>query len=227
MPPADSTQRFSKRVTNYARFRPAYPAEVIELLKRECGLNSKSVVADIASGTGLFTRMLLEAGSEVFGVEPNPEMRAAGENFLSGFSRFKSIAGTAEATTLVDESIDIVTAAQAAHWFDRVGSRTEFSRILKPGGWLILLWNEPRKQSTPFLRAYEDLLIKYGSDYERIRNERTTMAGEPFLTPSESRSQTFEMIQQFDYEGLQGRLLSSSYAPQQGEPNHERFALDL
>ena len=226
-PPADSTQRFSTRVSNYARFRPSYPSEVVDLLKRECGLSSNSAVADIASGTGLFTRMLLETGSQVFGVEPNPEMRAAGERYLSKFSHFKSIDGTAEATTLAGHSIDIVTAAQAAHWFDQTKASMEFLRILKPGGWLVLLWNEPRKDATPFLRAYEDLLIRYGSDYEKIRNERTNMRGEPFLSRSKSSEKTFEMIQQFDYAGLEGRLLSSSYAPQPGEPTHEAMLQDL
>jgi SAM-dependent methyltransferase len=226
-PPADSTERFSTRVANYARFRPSYPPEVVDLLKRECGLSSNSVVADIASGTGLFTRMLLETGSEVFGVEPNPEMRAAGEHYLSEFSNFKSIDGTAEATTIAGHSVDIVTAAQAAHWFDQTKARAEFLRILKPGGWLVLLWNEPRKDSTPFLRAYEELLIRYGSDYEKIRNERTNMRGEPFLSSSKSSEKTFEMVQQFDFAGLEGRLLSSSYAPQQGEPTHEPMLQDL
>jgi SAM-dependent methyltransferase len=214
-------------VANYARFRPGYPPEVVDLLKRECGLSSNSVVADIASGTGLFTRMLLETGSKVVGVEPNPEMRAAGEHYLSKFPYFKSIDGTAEVTTLAGHSIDVVTAAQAAHWFDQTRSRAEFLRILKPGGWLVLLWNEPRKDATPFLRAYEELLIRYGSDYEKIRNERTNMRGESFFSRSKSSEKTFEMIQQFDYAGLEGRLLSSSYAPQQGEPTQEPMLQDL
>ena len=139
MPVKDATQRFSSRVDNYVRYRPAYPNEVVDLLKKECGLTSNSVVADIAFGTGIFTRMLLENGNRVFGVEPNEEMRRAGERFLEGFPGFTSVAGTAEATTLPDHRVDIITAAQAAHWFDREKARREFIRILKPGGWTVLL----------------------------------------------------------------------------------------
>src|ERR1700688_3333600 len=117
MPASNATSRFSDRVENYVRYRPGYPPEVVQTLKDECGLRANHVIADVASGTGIWTRMLLENGNAVFGVEPNPEMRNAGERLLAGFSRFNSVAGSAEATTLADHSIDFVTAAQAAHWF--------------------------------------------------------------------------------------------------------------
>src|SRR5882724_9726235 len=151
MPAKDATQRFSSRVDNYVRYRPGYPSEVLELLKAECGLKPNTVIADIASGTGILTRMLLENGNPVFGVEPNPEMRKAGEQLLTGYPGFTSVAGGAEATTLDDHSVDIITAAQAAHWFDRERARSEFVRILVPGGWTVLLWNERDTDSTPFL----------------------------------------------------------------------------
>src|SRR5271167_5033224 len=154
----DSTQRFSSRVGNYVLYRPAYPSAVLDLLKNDCGLTAASVIADIASGTGIFTRMLLENGNRVFGVEPNVEMRKAGEEFLRDYPHFTSVAGTAEATTLADHSVELVTAAQAAHWFDREQARREFVRICRPGAWTVLLWNERRTGSTPFLRAYEQML---------------------------------------------------------------------
>ena len=170
----DPTQRFSSRVDNYTRYRPTYPPAVIELLRDECGLTSSSVVADIASGTGIFTCMLLEDGNRVFGVEPNAEMRRAGEKDLAAYPNFTSVDGTAEATTLAAHSIDIVTAAQAAHWFRLDAARQEFVRILKPGGWAVLLWNQRRTGSTPFLRGYEQLLLTYGTDYQDVRHERTS-----------------------------------------------------
>ncbi len=213
----DSTQRFSSRVENYVRYRPGYPLAVIDLLGNECGLSSASIVADIASGTGIFARMLLENGNHVFGVEPNAGMRQAGEGFLRAYPRFISVAGTAEATTLDDHSVDFVTAAQAAHWFDRERARREFIRICRPGGWTVLLWNERRTGSTPFLRAYEQLLVEYGTDYQEVRSERTTRQIETFFAPSRFQFHTFEYQQQFDYPALEGRLLSSSYTPQPGE----------
>src|SRR2546428_10308203 len=134
MPVRDATHRFSSRVEDYARYRPGYPPEVIQLLKTECGLSAESVVADVASGTGIFTRMLLDNNCRVFGVEPNAEMRHAAEEFLAGYARFKSLNGTAESTTLPDHSVDIITAAQAAHWVDPSKVLPEVRRILKPCG---------------------------------------------------------------------------------------------
>lgn len=221
------TRRFSSRVDNYVRFRPGYPTEVFALLKRECGLTPDSVIADIASGTGIFTQMFAENGNRVFGVEPNDEMRRAGEKFLRSYSRFTSVAGSAEATTLPDRSVDMVTAAQAAHWFDRGKARQEFMRILKPGGWTVLLWNERRTDSTPFLREYEQLLLTYGTDYQEVRHERTTSEIADFFAPSPFRSCALEMRQEVDYEGLEGRLLSSSYTPMPDHANYEPMLREL
>ena len=191
------------------------------MLARECGLTRDHVIADIASGTGIWTKVLLENGNPVFAVEPNAEMRQAGERLLESFAKFKSVAGSAEATTLPDNSVDFVTAAQAGHWFNRARSREEFVRILKPAGWLVLLWNERITDSTPFLRAYEQLLLEYGTDYADVRHERTTEAVNEFFDPTPFQSRSFDMRQEFDYPALEGRLLSSSYAPGPGHPKHE------
>jgi SAM-dependent methyltransferase len=227
MPASNATSRFSDRVENYVRYRPGYPPEVIQELKAECSLAPSHVFADIASGTGIWTRMLLENGNLVFGVEPNAEMRAAGERLLAEFPKFTSIAGTAEATTLADESVDFVTAAQAAHWFDRERARSEFVRILKPGGWLALLWNERLTDSTKFLRDYEQLLLKYGTDYQDVRHERTTEAVNEFFDPAPFQERAFEIRQEFDYAGVEGRLLSSSYAPGLDHPQHAPMLREL
>jgi SAM-dependent methyltransferase len=223
----DSTRRFSSRVDNYVRFRPGYPLAVLDLLKNECRFTPESVIADIASGTGIFTRMLLENGNHVFGVAPNAEMRQAGEEFLCSYPRFTSVAGTAEATTLLDYSVDLVTAAQAAHWFDRENSRREFLRICRPGGWTILLWNERRTESTPFLRDYEKLQIKYGTDYQDVRYERTIQKIEMFFASSPFQARTFDYQQEFDYPALEGRLLSSSYTPQAGDAGYPAMLHEL
>jgi SAM-dependent methyltransferase len=200
---------------------------VLRTLKAKCGLTASHVVADIASGTGIWTRMLLENGNRVFGVEPNAEMREAGERLLAVFSNFSSIAGTAEATTLANQSVDLVTAAQAAHWFDRKRARREFVRILKPGGWLVLLWNERVTDSTQFLRDYETLLLKHGTDYQDIRHERTTAEINEFFDPAPYRERVFDMRQEFDHVGVEGRLLSSSYAPGPEHPQHAPMLNEL
>src|SRR6266478_4371064 len=227
MPQTDSTLRFSSRVENYIRYRPGYPSQVLEILKNDCKLTPRSIVADIACGTGIFTRMLLDRGNKVVGIEPNREMREAAERLLAAYPNFASIAGTAEATTLPDESVDFATAAQAAHWFDLPRARREFSRILKPGGWAVLIWNERSTDTTPFLRAYEDLLVTYGTDYGQVRHEHTTDNIGSFFAPAPFAARVFEMRQQFDYAQLEGRLLSSSYAPLEGHPGYRPMLEEL
>ena len=221
------TARFSDRVDDYVRYRPRYPPEVVDLLRQECGLESHHVVADIASGTGAFTRLLLENGNPVFAVEPNAGMREAGSRLLQSFAQLTSVAGTAEDTTLESASVDFVTAAQAAHWFDRGRARAEFVHILKPGGWCVLIWNERRTAATPFLRDYEQLLLTYGTDYKEVRHERTTATISEFFVPAHYQERVFDLRQQFDYEGAAGRLLSSSYAPLAGHPDHQPMMKEL
>jgi ubiquinone/menaquinone biosynthesis C-methylase UbiE len=221
------TARFSDRVDNYVRYRPGYPPEVLRLLREECGLQPSHIVADIASGTGIFTRLLLENGNPVFAVEPNPEMREVGLDQLDNYDRLVSVAGTAEETSLRSASVDFVTAAQAAHWFDLPHARAEFVRILRPQGWCVLIWNERRTASTPFLRDYEQLLLTYATDYKEVRHERTTTTINEFFTPAKYKERVFTLSQQFDYEGVSGRLLSSSYAPLAGHPSHAPMMQEL
>lgn len=227
MPATNATSRFSDRVENYVRYRPGYPPEVLDTLRNECGLIPGHVIADIASGTGIWTRLLLENGNSVIGVEPNAEMRHAGERLLGDLPGFTSVAGTAEETALPDEAVDFVTAAQAAHWFNRVRARREFARILKPHGWLVLLWNERITDTTAFLRDYEQLLLDFGTDYKEVRHERTTEAVNEFFDPLPYQEQVFPMRQMFDYHGLEGRLLSSSYAPGPEHPQNRPMLREL
>jgi ubiquinone/menaquinone biosynthesis C-methylase UbiE len=218
---SNSVTRFSSRIANYVKFRPGYPAEVLELLRSECNLTIHSRIADIGSGTGKLAEIFLRNGNEVIGVEPNQGMRAEAETLLKNFPGFSSVDGSAENTTLDPGSVDLVTAGQAFHWFDQPRARVEFKRILKPQGWVVLVWNERRLDSTPFLRAYEDLLLRYGTDYQQMRHENTTERIDDFFVPEPVRVATFDNLQEFDFEGLKGRLLSSSYAP---EPGHPKFA---
>lgn len=217
---ADPTRRFSSRVENYVKYRPDYPPEVVRLLEDECGLTRESVVADIGSGTGILSELFLRYGNRVYGVEPNREMREAGEVQLADFDNFVSVEGRAEATTLDAESVDFVTAGQAFHWFEREGARREFARVLRAGGWVILIWNDRRTGGTPFLEDYERMLLDYGTDYREVSegwaNEELI---QPFFGAGRMLLKTFENRQVFDFDGLKGRLMSASYAPEPGHPN--------
>src|SRR5688500_3494374 len=218
--PTDPTARFSSRVADYVKYRPGYPPSVVRLLEAECGLTPASVVADVGSGTGLLSELFLRNGNRVYGVEPNREMREAGEQFLDSYENFVSVDGRAEATTLDDASVDFVTAGQAFHWFDPAGARREFMRILRPEGWVVLAWNDRRTSGTPFLEDYERLLIEYGTDYKEVSAKYMEEASLSTLYGgAKFKAETFDNEQVFDFEGLRGRLTSSSYAPQPGHPS--------
>src|SRR2546430_8423749 len=190
-------------------------------------LNQQSIIADIGSGTGILSELFLKNGNQVFGVEPNAPMRGAGEKLLERYSNFTSINGAAEATTLSDNTVDFVVAGQAFHWFNQKLTRDEFSRILKPSGWVALVWNERRIDSTPFLRAFEQLLLKFGTDYQEVRHERVYKDVESFFSLCEFKLSTFDNHQCFDFQGLKGRLLSSSYVPAPGDENFEAMLEEL
>jgi len=219
------TGRFSDRVAYYVKYRPGYPAAVLDLLAAEIQLNPSDLIADIGSGTGISAKLFLEHGNTVYGVEPNREMRAAAEEFLRDYPNFYSVDGTAEATTLPAQSIDVIVAAQAFHWFNVETARAEAKRIHKAGGWCVLLWNDRRTEGTLFLRAFEELLLRYSTDYTQVthRNAKDVdqQAISRFFGHAAWRLQQLPNQQSFDYEGLCGRLLSSSYAPLADHPNYE------
>jgi SAM-dependent methyltransferase len=223
MSSSDSTNRFSDRVENYVRYRPSYPAEVVQLLSRETGLIPSWRVADLGSGTGIAAELFLRNGNTVCGVEPNAPMRSAAEKQLAEYSNFHSVAGTAEATTLPSHSVDAVVAAQAFHWFDVAKARNESLRILMPGGWAVLLWNSRRLDATRFLRAYEQLLLDHGTDYVRVRHDRVDDA--KLTTYFGGSYATWRLVneQRLTHDGLRGRILSSSYMPGANEPGHSEM----
>ncbi|HEY1611673.1 MAG TPA: class I SAM-dependent methyltransferase [Paraburkholderia sp.] len=218
----DSTGRFTDRVADYVKYRPTYPREVVTFVHAECAIAPNAPVADIGAGTGIATRLFLEAGHPVVAVEPNAAMRAAADEWLSGFAGYRSVAGAAEATTLDAASVDLVIAAQAFHWFDKTNAQREFARILKPRGAIVLFWNSRRLDGSAFLAGYDDLLRRYCADYGQVAQtypDDAAMAdwfGDGF-----ERKTVFPNAQLLDFDGLKGRLMSSSYAPKAGDARHE------
>jgi len=224
----DAKQRFSNRVADYVRYRPGYPAALLDLLRAECGFGPNHIVADVGSGTGLLSKLFLENGNRVFGVEPNQEMRQAGEEYLQSFSKFTSVTGSAEATTLGDASVDFITAGQAFHWFDARAARREFSRILKPDGWVVITWNDRRMEEAQLTREYEDLLERFGIDYKRVKDAYPESEDiRNFFAAGDFSARDLPNQQILDWEGFRGRLRSSSFAPTEGHPNHAPMTAEL
>lgn len=216
----DPTQRFSNRVEDYARYRPGYPPQVLETLRRDCGLTAASVIADVGCGTGILSRLFCQAGNQVYGVEPNALMLDEASKTLREYPNFVPVHGQAETTTLKAGLVDLITAAQSFHWFDPVVARREFARILKPGGWVVLLWNERRMDATPFMVVYEQFLVRFGVDYHKVKPLWNKNSLPEFFGDKKSRTAVFDNPQVLDREGLTGRILSASYMPHRGHPNY-------
>lgn len=218
----DATSRFSNRVADYVRYRPHYPPEVLACLRNEFGLRPEHVVADIGSGTGIFTESLLQAGHKIYAVEPNRAMREAAEVALAGYSGFRSVDGSAESTTLPSQSVDWIVAAQAFHWFDVPRARTEARRILRPPGMAAILWNN-RREDTPFLAAYEAFLHSFSIDYAKIKHQNAEADGRipTYFGGAGLVRRAFDNRQVCDFDGLKGRTLSASYMP---AADHPRYA---
>ena len=226
MTETDSTRLFSNRAENYAKYRPSYPQAVLECLRDECGLTPTHTVADIGSGTGILSELFLKNGNPVFCVEPNDEMRAMAETLLSHYPNFSSVDGTAEATTLPDDSVDLVTAGQALHWFDRSKAKIEFGRISRPGSHVMFVWNTADCDGSPFMAAHERLLAKYRAEYRRADWEKRAQ-DIALLFDGKMDVRLYNNAQNLDFAALKGGHLSSSYTPLAGHPQHEPLIRDL
>jgi len=218
-PVRDPLVRFSDRAEDYTRYRPHYSHDVVAAIHAACGLRPDHLLADIGCGTGLLAEVFLQNGNRVIGVEPNQEMRTAGEKYLARYSNFRMVEGSAECTNLEPGRFDFVIAGQAFHWFHPVETRVEFARILKPGGTGVLIWHHRNTAATPFLRAYEDFLQQFGVDYQQVAHHyvATYDSLQRFFAPNKMTLIQQRNQQHLDLDGLRGRLLSSSYIPNSGE----------
>ena len=222
-------KRFSSRVDNYSKFRPSYPEAIISFLESEKVLYKDSIIADIGSGTGILSEIFLKNGNLVFGIEPNIDMRNAAESLLKKYQNFHSIEGSAENTNMEENSINIITVGQAFHWFDQIKARKEFKRILKPEGYVVIIWNNRKRSGIEFLEQYEELLLTYGTDYRTISDINIDF--EKFYGVGKDsegvKREVFENHQFLDYPGLKGRLLSTSYTPLVDHPNYNNMITEL
>jgi len=223
----DSKLRFSNRVKNYTKYRPTYPTDLIKWASKTLNLQQK-IVADIGSGTGILTELILPYSHLTFGIEPNTEMRSEAEKMLNGNSQFFSLNASAEQTCLPKKSVDVIFAAQAFHWFDIEKTREEFKRILKPGGKVAIVWNDRITMGDEFSIAYENLLQTYGTDYKKVDHKMVdTNKIESFFGKGLLQKKSFANKQIFDYKGLKGRLLSSSYTPTSQDDNFKPMISEL
>ena len=218
----DPKQVFSARVHDYIKSRPGYPSQVIDTLVQGCGLCPGWRVADIGSGTGLLARLFLDFGCTVWGVEPNEEMRQAGEQILAGYPAFRSQPGSAEATGLADGSLDLVCAGMAFHWFDARRARDEFQRILAPGGWVALVWNRMLTGPVPFMQQFTGLILEYAPGWTETRRRDGSGSGLdlPGFFRGVYQRTAFPLEQQLDWDSLYRRALSIAHLPPSDDLAH-------
>ena len=222
-----STTRFGNRVEDYVKYRPNYPAEIVTYLENKFGLSPGNLIADIGSGTGISSSIFLDRGYSVVGIEPNSEMRNKSKTLLGSNPKFTAKDGTAEHSGLETHSVDAIVAGQAFHWFDQRRANQEFSRILKPNGLVILIWNE-RLIRSGFEKDYDELIIKHARDYVQVDHRNVDLEKiTAFFSPQPVTVKEFDNQQIFDFEGLEGRLLSSSYMPAKTEVGYQEMSDDL
>ncbi len=248
----DPTKRFSDRVENYVKYRPSYPAALFDYLAEAMGAVRPEATgggatagrgfaapsprgrglraADVGAGTGIFTALLAarleREGGSVTGVEPNGDMREAALRHCAGLANATLVDGSAEATGLDTASVDLVTVAQAFHWFDRDRALAEFARIAAPGAKLALAWNN-RLCDTPFLAEYDRLVSTHAGEYRDVTHRNVGRDSLLDCFAGDAIYREFAYEQRFDLAGVKGRVLSSSYCPKRGQPGHAEIMKGL
>ena len=211
--------RFTGRAESYQAARPGYPKQIFDILEHGCGLTTGSEIVDIAAGTGILTDLLLTHGNPVTAVEPNADMRAVCVGLQVNYPELRVIDGSAEDTTLASQSADLLTVAQALHWFDLPRARKEFARILRPSGFCVILYNERLSMGSRFNEQYESLMQSFGSDYATVQGRKLDPAAlTGFFAPKAVEHQNVPNTQTLNREGLVERVRSSSYMPQPTDP---------
>ena len=206
-------QIFSPKVADYLASRPGYPAKLFESLTSTCNLRNGAVVADIGAGTGLFTHGLLQHGYQVIAVEPNAAMRAAADQLLTGYPGYRSEHGSAESLPIQPSSVDLITAAQAFHWFEIDRSRAEFLRVLRPKGKVALIWND-RVLTDPLHIALDEIFTRYGGAKRDALVAHESRSDLPkFFGSTVPAELTWNHEHCLDQSGLLSLVFSRSYMP--------------
>lgn len=229
-----STTRFTGRSKQYVKFRPSYPQQVLSYLQQHVGWTKEKLIADVGAGTGIFTKLLLEQGSRVVAIEPNDEMRQALIEYLKPYlvdkeanKQLQVINGSAEATGVADNTLDGIVCAQSFHWFDAGLARAEFMRVLKPQGKVVLLWNQRDVEASAFVRDYEELFMRYGDQYDKVKHKQVSVQTlAPFYGGKQPKLESFYYEQALDYEGLLGRIQSSSFSLTEQDARYDAFIED-
>jgi ubiquinone/menaquinone biosynthesis C-methylase UbiE len=223
-----NTERFADRATLYNRYRQRYPEhEILSNLQQWCGMQSSWTVADIGAGTGMLTEVFLSNGNPVFAVEPNQQMRMLCSMLTPEWPLLQVVDATAEATTLLDHSVDIVAAGRAFHWFETQSALKEFRRILKPGGWLTLISLGRAKTENVQSLALEQLLVQHGTDIHYVRAGYRVHESLSEIFVSDLHQAQLHSLQHLDWQAFLGQAMSFSMVPASNAPRFPSFQTAL
>lgn len=227
MPIDDVAARgFEAGAAAYEAARPGYPDAAVEALRRHLSLGPGRRVCDLAAGTGKWTRRLLELGAEVVAVEPVEAMRKQLETALPAGSAIEVVDGAAEAIPLPDASVDVVTVAQAFHWFEAPAALAEIARVLRPGGGVALLWNE-RDESAAWVAEMSRIIRWHERTVSRYQHVDwpAIVAADGRFTPLQEEAVHWE--QPMTREVLADRVRSISYVAVMPPTERERLAAEV
>jgi SAM-dependent methyltransferase len=223
----DGKTRFTRRVPYYHISRPRYPIQVLDLMRERMSLSPTHVIADIGAGTGISSELFLGNGNTVYAIEPNEAMLAIAIEHYGQNPRFRPFAGSAESTTLADNSVDFAVAGQAFHWFNLSKAKIEISRIVKADGWVMLFWNMRHEEDSPLQRAYNQLMQDF--DVEGLGEFRQTAGNRDeddlnvLFGAGKWQQASFPNQQVLDFDGFKARVLSASYMPLEGEDRYDEL----
>jgi SAM-dependent methyltransferase len=204
-----------------------YPREVLAVLREHCGLRAEQVVADVGAGTGMLAELFLDAGNRVVAIEPNAEMRMACARLGERYAGLRVVDAAAEETGLGDASIDLVSVGRAFHWFDREKALAEFARILRPGGWVVLVANRRARDGSAAAVEYEQILMEHGTDYAEVRGGYRSFVGLRPYGDAGSFEVQLPGEQRLSLEEFLGQTQSLSIAPMPGDAKYEGMQKSL
>lgn len=218
----DTKKVFSKKAEKYAKYRWDYAAGAIDTIINITQMSVNSTIADIGAGTGILTKHFIGKAQKIFAIEPNLELRQILTRELGNVPSISVVDGCAEDTKLLEHAVDVVTVAQAIHWFDPEPARKEMMRILKEGGWLVLVRNYGTNKEKH--EAIQCLMTEeYGADLTVVTGRPREVPSRFYFGNDNFQSLVFRFAFQQGWDEFLGTLIATSFMPDEDHPLFPRL----
>ncbi|HLO27660.1 MAG TPA: class I SAM-dependent methyltransferase [Anaerolineales bacterium] len=217
-----TTEIYSTKAEKYAKYRWDYSLQAIEAIIQIAHVTEQTLAADIGAGTGMLTKHFAGRVRHIYAVEPNDEMRKIAEGQLERFENCSVIKGCAEAIPLGNQSVDLITVAQALHWFDPTRTRAEFRRVLKPKGWLTAIRNYGVDQTLNQAMGRICAEADRAGLLEAVPHPEEKPVSY-YCGHEDIQRLTYEIEEKQNWDEFIGSLLSASYMPEESHPSYPRL----